>query len=344
MNAWLIATLLTLGLAPLGTVSAGEKPSEQAPYPHCQSFFATVCEASWPSIDPTGEVDYAIRAELLALRMMGNILQKGPELSSREVKRSLMKKIYTPAKRRDIQEVFKLVKSVMMDKVETLVDHENDKGLSDFLKARLERVILKLPPEDVARAGDDDVDILTNNSLYYERTPSGLMHIRIGGAYLLGHTSWFNRSYSLAHELAHAIDPCELKLMRIQSSSYNIHQGCFVKQGWLEKERMNCSSHGHLSEVFADWMAAHVQMEILKLKTPSFTSEEVFASVRNSVKDLCKQKASVGRLIFDQHPTPEVRIEKIFGGHPDLEGMKSCKPVEKKRRSYCPLNPQRAES
>src|SRR5690606_28292980 len=103
---------------------------------------------------------------------------------------------------------------------------------------RISQIILELPPP--ASIYSDAADLITKNTVYYERTAQNVLRLRMGGAYLLNTTSWFNLIYTFSHELAHAIDPCEVKQAGMHLNSYDQLIACFISAGWVEKNRSQC--------------------------------------------------------------------------------------------------------
>ena len=154
------------------------------------------------------------------------------------------------------------------------------------LKSRLRRTNLELPPKTLYT---DSPDVYTKSDVFYERTASGAMRMRVGGAYLLSVKSWFNLIFTIAHELGHSIDPCEMRVNRVLIPAYDKVSACFVEQGFIHtgKDRVECGEHDQLSEVFADWVAVQIVAEGLKSYANEFRGPQLVNAALNSVRDLC---------------------------------------------------------
>jgi hypothetical protein len=102
--------------------------------------------------------------------------------------------------------------------------------------------------------------------VYYERFADGRMRLRVGGAYLLSAKSWFNLVFTLAHELGHAIDPCELRVARLPLPAYDRLGACLLADGLVasRETRAECGQDDQLSEAFSDWLAVQVTADVLK--------------------------------------------------------------------------------
>ncbi len=205
------------------------------------------------------------------------------------------------------------------------------------LKKRIYKVKLELPPP--ATVYSDEPDLFTKNDLYYERISSGSLRLRVGGAYLFTVQSWFNRVFTLAHELAHSIDPCELRNIHFSLPAYDRLSACLMSQKIISvtKNRSECAENDQLSETFADWIAVQITSKALKKFATEFDHEQILHAVTNSVKDLCEQEEFLNEMDNTLHPRPEIRIEKVFGLNPIIQEILGCQPSTS-AEVYCDFN------
>jgi hypothetical protein len=60
----------------------------------------------------------------------------------------------------------------------------------------------------------------------------------------------------------------------------------------------------------------------------------MFQAAANSVRDLCEQDGQLGASDQTFHPSPRVRIEKIFGDHPLIRTLIGC-GISPRKETYC---------
>lgn len=275
--------------------------------------------------DPTGDVRRDSEGEVEVLRIYENIIRTHRRLSLEKVDQLLAEKVYTPDRTRRIRELFVKAKEHLIK----FIDSQPFQALSemdkDTLKKRIERVRLELPPPASVYA--DEPDLYTRNDVYYERTADGDVRIRMGGALLFTVRSQFNLAFTLTHELAHSIDPCELRSDKIDILSYHGLAECFGSP--VDTLATECSNKGKLSEVFADWAATHVVAEILSESAQKFTPTQVRSAVFNTVRDLCRDdeddQADVDAGLASSHPNVAYRVNRIFAQHPRIRKLLGCK-------------------
>ena len=154
------------------------------------------------------------------------------------------------------------------------------------------------------------------------------MRLRVGGAYIFIAKSWFNLVFTLAHELAHSIDPCEMRSIRLSFPAYDRLTACFLQNGMIKtfKIRKECGQNDQLAETFADWIAVEVTAEALATFSTEFRGPQVINAARNSVRDLCDQDDD-DELDMFLHPSPRIRIEKIFGSNSKIRNLLGCHPT-----------------
>ncbi len=156
---------------------------------------------------------------------------------------------------------------------------------------------------------------------------NGLIRLRVGGAYVLAARSWFNLIFTFAHEMGHAIDPCELRSMHLSIPAYDRIRGCFLRNGLIaaRRTRAECARDDQLAETFADWVAVEITSQALAPFALEFGNEDVLSAVANSVRDLCDQTEMGGGVPdLEYHPSPQIRIEEIFGRHPAIRSLLGC--------------------
>ncbi len=312
--------------------------AEAAPSaPYCENPYETTCAAgARPTRDPTGSVNLEVASEVRALRHLRRILGAHPDWNSKQIEEELARTIYTETRRNRIDSAFTWVRTQIL----SIINRQPETVFSDsdksVLRARVEAVILEMPPPASVYA--DAVDILTKNTLYYERTPQGILRIRVGGAFLMNVSSWFNLVFSLAHEFAHAIDPCELEVARHPLSAYTRLTACFAESGWVEPNEIQCGPKEKVSEVFADWMATEILTSAMATVENQYTIEEKVQAVINSARDLCEDPTAVDTLGFQNHQPPRLRIEKIVGLAPKIRKSLDCQLVRTPVR-YCVFEP-----
>jgi hypothetical protein len=294
---------------------------------YCKDPFAVVCaHPTQATLDPTGKVDLEIRSEVRALRVFRRIIAAHPDWSLSQVEEELAKTLYTETRVKRIQSAFAWVREQLLAIIERQPDAVFDDAERTILRSRLMRLELNLPPP--ASVYSDAADVLTKNAIYYERTPSDVLRMRVGGAYLLNISSWFNLVFSMAHEFSHAIDPCEMEVAGTVPRAYPKLVACFARAGWLAQDRAKCGENEMVSEVFADWLAGEVLSAALMNSDREYTLEQKVRSAVNSVRDLCEEAVGVDVLTFQNHPTPEIRIGRLFGGNAKIRKVIGCAPRE----------------
>lgn len=299
---------------------------------YCAKPHATTCGAGWPSYDPTGKVKSDVAGEINALRSMRNIIRENPTWTSEQVQTVLMKAIYTDKRRNRALEAFHWVKKSMIAFIREQPASVFSEGEKKSLVDRISLIQLELPPP--ASVYSDAMDIVTKNTVYYERTSNGQLRLRMGGAYLLNTTSWYNMVFTLGHELAHAIDPCESKVAGIYPRAYEGVVGCFMEVGWVERGRNTCGDDDQTAEVFADWMAAELTGRGMTVVGKDYSSDDMARAAINATRDLCEQTAAGDSLDFSVHQQPEVRIGSIMGINPTVRRALHCGPPPQKA-GYC---------
>lgn len=311
--------------APLNSLAPHELENRIRVSP-CVDLHSYVCTLA-SSNDPTGDVRRDSEGEVEVLRIYESLIRTHRRLTPEKLDALLVSKVYTPDRVRRLRDLFAKAKAHLLK----FIDAQPFAALSeldkDTLRRRINRVELQLPPP--ATVYSDEPDLYTRNDVYYERTVDGSVRIRVGGALLFTVRSQFNLAFTLTHELAHSIDPCELRSDNIDILSYHGLAECFGSPA--DTLAMECSSKGKLSEVFADWVATHVVADILGGYSKSFTPSQTRAAVFNTVRDLCREDdddaADVEAGLASSHPNVAFRVNRIFAQHPGIRKLLGCRDM-----------------
>lgn len=299
----------------------------------CQNIYKLVCQKGAETHDPTGSVSPDVVGEQEAMRLYQSIVEEHENWTPEEVDEELVKRIFNFKNRTRLEAAYRWV----LLGIERYIDHQPDYIFTPTekraLKSRLERTHLQIPPPASTYA--DEPDLFTKTEVYYERTPQGILRLRVGGAYVFIAQSWFNLIFTMAHELAHSIDPCEIRTAHLSFPAYDRLTACFLSTGLIptRKTRTECADDDQLPEAFADWLAAQVTSEALVHFSTEFRGPQIIAAVSNSVRDLCEQEGDMSDL-HGIHPTAQVRIEKIFGQHPVIRQLLGCEEMPE-QTPYC---------
>jgi len=268
--------------------------------------------------DPTGEV----------------WLDSDAEAAAAEAKRTdphWIDSIYSPQRLARIADVEHWVKERLLEWIQaqpaTVFKARDRRELTNRLKST------KLDLPTLEQGYPDEPDLLLQPQALYERLNSGnkgVRRLRLGGAYVLGTSSRFNLIFTLSHELAHAIDPCELRSTGWSIASFDRLSACFIASGIAEtpSNRLECRRNDQLSETFADWMAVQISAQALKQWGSEYPEPQRWSAVGNSVRDLCEEEDEASEFSVESHPPSRVRIEKILGTHAEVRAYLGCEPAE----------------
>lgn len=338
----MVVVVIILLREPLGrsfptpqSVGALGAPEEEAPM--CEDFYETVCEeAQWPLRDPTGRVRRDVDAEVEVLRMFEELLLENPEWTREEAYEELVRVVYSKKRVDRLASAFRRAREEMERFIQAQPPSVFSASEKKSILKTVRTVQLELPPP--AKLYSDEPDLFTRNGVYYQRMKSGKLRLRVGGAYLFAVSSWFNLIFTFAHELAHSFDPCELREHHQRSHpAIERLSACLQKSGVvaLTRIRNECGSNDHLSEAFADWMAVQVTSRVLEQYSREFDADQLHRAVQNSVRDLCEQKEDFRDLDLTYHPSPRIRIERIFGTHPTVRRLLGCAPPPSTLPKHC---------
>ena len=299
----------------------------------CQNIYTMVCHKAGETFDPSGYVQPDINGEKQATQMYQKIIHQHRDWTAEEVDEEIGRQIFTPRRRGRIEAAFYWVRHGILRFIDLQPNEYFNVLEKQQIKSRVLKTELQVPPPASVYA--DEPDLLTGNEAYYERMENGQTRLRVGGAYLLIAKSWFNLIFTFAHELAHSIDPCEIKADQLKFAAYDRLSACFLRRGLIAqpKDRKECGANDQLSETFADWVAVQVTAEALTLFATEFHGTQVTHAARNSVRDLCEQDADRNQIVYKFHPPPKERIELIFGHNPAIRELLDCHtPAEP---AYC---------
>ncbi|WP_413584669.1 hypothetical protein [Bdellovibrio sp. HCB274] len=300
--------------------TAERTPAGKASDLFCSKGYETICKSP-PVADPTGETSLDYRGEIRALRILRRIVRSNPGWTTEQIENELVQQIYTEPRKQNLIRIFETVRGQMLE----YVHQQPARVFSDYdksvLEQRIRQVQLDLPVN--RETYSDATDLYTKSEIYYESNNEGLMRIRVGGAYVLNTTSEFSIVFTMAHELAHAIDPCSLKSAQINYRAYDELVGCFVDSQWITREEAQCGNKDKTSEVFADWMGAEILARSIKNRPNYSLQDKVNASI-NAVRDLCDDSLGYEKVNLDYYPTDVIRVKSIFSKNGLLRKELQC--------------------
>ncbi len=315
------------------------------PFPHeervdpCENMYFLICQKPGIARDPTGSVHPDIEGERQTVKLYEEIIHKHRNWNVEQVNEELVQKIFDPNRRARILSAFTWVKHSLEHFIEQQPETVFNSIEKLQLKTRVHKTTLQIPPP--ASIYSDEPGIITKNEAFYERTSNGQMRLRVGGAYLFIAKSWFNLVFTLAHELAHSIDPCEIRTVRESFPAYDHLQACLIQNRIIatSPSRSECGENDQLSETFADWFAVQITAIALQLYSTEFDHSQILKAARNSVRDLCEQDDDINEIDTDLHPSPHMRIDQIFGRNPEIRRLLGCGPAPK-AAAYCQFQTQ----
>ncbi len=290
----------------------------------CRHLYRLICSKTGVTRDPTGLVRPDVDGEKMALQIYEGIIHDHPSWSSDQVNEQLVKQIYTPSNIDRLESAHHWVRNVMERIIDSQPENVFNASEKSTLKSRLNRTELEMPIP--VSKYDDESYVLTKNDIFYERTIDGKMRLRVGGAYFFTARSWFNQVFTLGHELAHSIDPCEIRSARLSIPAYDRLAACFMDHGLVAVRpgRSECGENDQLSETFADWFAVQVTAEALRGFSLEFQGQALLNATTNAVRDLCEQDEPDYVEDTEFHPAPSTRINRIFGRNPDIREILGC--------------------
>lgn len=302
----------------------------------CKNLHTSICSRKKMVQDPTGIVKPEIFGEREAQKLLMRLSSDHRDWTSKEIQTELAKQIYTPTRTARLRSAFEWSKYA----IENYIDKQSPTALSKNEKQVLRQIIkatnLVLPPPADLYA--DTPDLFVKSDVFYLQQENGVRELRVGGAFLISVTSFFNMVFTFSHELAHAIDPCELAKEKIVLAPYKNLRTCFIQNDLvsMSPERTECSHNDQLSETFADWLAVHITADALLKYATEFDQEQLLHAAMNSVRDLCEDDQDRYEIDTSLHPSPSTRIEKIFAANPKVRKAIGC--ADDYSRIFCSFN------
>ena len=286
--------------------------------PDCQDLFTTFCQDSAlpSSTDPTG----AVWSENEAFDRLQTLRR---QLSPQQ----LMARIYSHDRVIEIRKTEQWVRQEILRWIERQMGSSLNLRDRKELRQRILAVRLEIP------SSLPQPPVLLEHGAFYESHKQGklgLSQIRLGGAYVLGTTSQSNWVFTLAHEFAHSIDPCELRASGWTPPAFERLNGCLLESGVIQtpNDRHECVTRDQLSEVFADWLATEILVAWLDQYGREYPTPQRWALVRNSVRDLCPPPNS--DYDSEWHPESRTRINRILGENPKVRNYLGCPRSDQK--------------
>jgi len=297
------------------------------PFSICEDIYSVICSNQVLMDDPTGTVRSEIEGEQLAARTYENLKQLHPDWNRNQIHREFVRQVYTPKVRKQLESNFRWVRMTLIKMIDSQSQKIFTREEKKQLKQRLTKTQLDLPSGDSPYA--DEPDLLIKSEVFYELLGNHEIRLRIGGAYPLSVKSRFNIIFTLAHELAHAIDPCEIRSAHLSYPAYDRLTACFLNHGIIatRQNRSECGRHDQLSETFADWFAVEILAKALGQFATEFKNEALLAAVINSVKDLCQINNGIPEENNDLHPSAQIRLNQIFGKNPKIREILGCTAI-----------------
>lgn len=294
---------------------------------YCMSPHQVTCQAPWFTKDPTGTLGSDVDGEVRAFRILRSVIRSHPNWTSVEVEKELVRRIYNEKRVEKIKQAFDLSKRFIKEVLQTQPLGTFSENELKMLVERLDLLILELPiPASLYK---DSADLFTKNQIYYQRTGAGVTKIRVGGAFLINSSSLFNLVFSTAHEVAHAIDPCEMEHIHMVPKAYEQVMTCFQENAWVPPVKLECGRNDRVSEVFADWIAAQATGLFMREAIVDYEPVQKIAAATNATRDLCAQGLVGEKSSYRLHQTPSTRIEEIFAGQPFVRSALGCPNLKK---------------
>ncbi|NBU21790.1 hypothetical protein EBS43_10355, partial [bacterium] len=153
------------------------------PLSDCDHLYSFICEQEQKLSDPTGSLDISTVASQAAKNLLDEIKKRHPKLTPAEVQEKLAETIFNSRNQARIQKAFTWVKRELI----LFFEQQSDSIFTAAEKSRIQDLILKtrlkLPPPASVYA--DQLDLLTSDEVYYEKTEQGERLLRVGGGYIL---------------------------------------------------------------------------------------------------------------------------------------------------------------
>lgn len=297
----------------------------------CSKSYDAICKAP-PVADPTGETSLDYRGEIRALRVLRRIVRTNPGWTTEQIENELVARIYTQERKDKLNRIFDGVRREVVELINQHSSQVFSAADKEVLINRISKVKLELPEN--RETYSDATDLYTKSEIYYERSHLGDLRVRVGGAYVLNTSSEFSIIFTMAHELAHSIDPCEIHHgPPMNYGAYNGLVQCFVENQWLKQDEAQCGNKDKTSEVFADWLGSEILARAIRKRTTYSLQDKVNAAV-NAVRDLCDDSSGFEKVNLDYYPTDIVRVKGIFARNGLLRKELQCTTAPQPK-PYC---------
>jgi hypothetical protein len=275
-------------------------------------FRVDFCKRPYETVCSSGVHALKADARLKAYRLWEELKTAHPDSEDEELRDLFVERVFSTRKMEEISKAFEWVRDHLRDWVLDAPESTIPKKDKESLVYRINQIRIEDPTVEDSYV--NDAYLLFSDEIQYVRYDNGFLKIRFGGAYILGEPGRSNLVFSLAHEMAHAIDPCELVRTGAHVSAFKPVESCFREKRWYNTSLGDgCGERPHLAELFADWIGARILARSLKDVAPERRTE----ALQSAVADLCY---AVGK----SHPAPEVRIGRILGESPEVRGELGC--------------------
>jgi hypothetical protein len=185
----------------------------------------------------------------------------------------------------------------------------------------------------------------------------------------LNNQSEFQIAHTIAHELAHSIDPCNIVLGHPDlaydyksTTTREKMEADFPFPNLLNCLRDEKSIHARpappddepladnqllfcyddqIGESFADWIATETTPEYMTNNHPKLTQKQMQLGYANIFRRNCENEANLkAKDTKDVHPWLEDRINKLILTQPQIRKQMGCLKNEHPEFIHCPRNPQ----
>jgi hypothetical protein len=230
-----------------------------------------------------------------------------------------------------VEDIFPKVKRILIQKINFLVkDRARAKQMTDKI-------------EQIKLAGTSCAN-LTRDPVSAQLSQTGTTYDQFTGSFtycngmLLQSNSVFAMVFTIAHELAHSIDPCMLDgyngASEDHESSYPVNGliGCLRSKESVYARKLdttNFCNHDQITESVADWFAAEALPEYISKFYPKLSSTQKATGYSNALREVCVlSKIYRHNVQLDEHPLAEDRINRILMANPSIRTQLGCAPVQ----------------
>lgn len=260
--------------------------------------------------------------------------------------------------------IFPQIKSILIKKVNTTVsDPKIRKNLSDKINN------IKFNGSTCSKNSTASyLNDLTSENAYYDHDKNKFNYC---AGISIQNKSEFQIAFTIAHELAHSIDPCgitlgpqdfafkfdsQIKIKEAQSqfpfpvldclrsekssqAEYELKLKPFTVADSTDKFdeifESFCTITDQINEAFSDWMASEILPEYIQKNFPNLTQNQIrfgYSNVWRGGRG-CDIFNEKSKS-FDVHPDQEIRVNNIILVQPKIRKQMGC-PTELDNRIYC---------